>query len=44
LGKYDNYKSDFKLQGDFKPKYEIYSLKELFDIINEINNKRKVIK
>ena len=43
-GKYDNYKSDFKLQGDFKPKYEIYSLKELFDIINEINNKRKVIK
>ena len=38
-GKYDNYKADFKLKGDFNPKYEINSLKELFDIINEINDK-----
>ncbi|UCC18640.1 MAG: TIGR02253 family HAD-type hydrolase [Promethearchaeota archaeon] len=37
-GKYDNYQADIKIQGDFKPNYEISNLNELFNIINEINN------
>ncbi|NVM34191.1 MAG: TIGR02253 family HAD-type hydrolase [Candidatus Lokiarchaeota archaeon] len=41
-GKYDNYKGEHKLQGDFKPNYEISGMDELFDIINEINNKESL--
>ena len=37
-GKYDNYKADFKVQGELKPDYEISNLNELFGIIIEINN------
>jgi len=37
-GKYDNYQTDFKAQGDLKPDYEISNLNELFDIINKIDN------
>lgn len=39
-GKYDNYKTKFNFQKDFKPNYEISSLDELFDIIDDINNKK----
>lgn len=38
-GKYDTYEADFELQGDLKPDYEISNLNELFDIIEQINNK-----
>ena len=38
-GKYDNYKTNFNSQKNFKPNYEISSLDELFYIIDEINNK-----
>ncbi|MFX0040788.1 MAG: TIGR02253 family HAD-type hydrolase [Promethearchaeota archaeon] len=39
-GKYDTYSSKSNLQGDIKPNYEIPNLNELFDIIEEINNKK----
>jgi putative hydrolase of the HAD superfamily len=38
-GKHDTYKPDYEIQGVNKPNYEISNLNELFDIINEINNK-----
>ena len=38
-GKYDDYKTDFKIEGKFKPDYEISDLNELFNIINEIDKK-----
>lgn len=38
-GKYDNYKKNLKNQKDFEPNYEISNLNELFNIIDEINNK-----
>ncbi len=40
-GKYDNYKTDFTIQGDLQPNYEISNLSELFDIIEEISIKEK---
>jgi putative hydrolase of the HAD superfamily len=39
-GKYDNYKQVLETQGDAKPDYEINNLNELFNIIDEINNKK----
>lgn len=38
-GKYDNYDSDLIQEGSFKPDYEINNLDEIFNIINEINNR-----
>ena len=38
-GKYDTYEDNIKIQGDLKPNYEISNLNEIFDIIDEINNK-----
>jgi len=35
-GKYDNYNADLKIEGELKPNYEITTLNELFDIIDEI--------
>ncbi|MFW9972458.1 MAG: TIGR02253 family HAD-type hydrolase [Candidatus Odinarchaeota archaeon] len=40
-GKYDTYNFDLKTLGDIKPNYEISNLYELFNIIEEINNKEK---
>ncbi len=40
-GKYDNMSENLKDQGVNKPNYEISNLNELFDIIDEINNKEK---
>jgi len=38
-GKYDTYKENLKIHEGIKPDYEISNLNELFDIIDEINNK-----
>ena len=38
-GKYDTYKTGFKIPEGTKPDYEISNLDELFDIIDEINQK-----
>ncbi|MBD3193767.1 MAG: TIGR02253 family HAD-type hydrolase [Candidatus Lokiarchaeota archaeon] len=38
-GKYDIYPSEKKFPKDFKPDYEIRSLKKIFDIIDELNMK-----
>lgn len=40
-GKYDSYKKNLSIQGDFQPDYEITNLSELFNIIQEINAKEK---
>ncbi len=41
-GKYDTYKTGFKIPEGTKPEYEISNLNELFDIIDEINQKEKI--
>ena len=38
-GKYDNYKGDLLPKNQFKADYEISNLNEIFNIIDEINNK-----
>jgi putative hydrolase of the HAD superfamily len=38
-GKYDTLNVDYEVQGNLKPNYEINNLNELFEIIDEINNK-----
>lgn len=38
-GKYDTYNADNEVQGGLKPNYVISNLNELFNIIDEINNK-----
>lgn len=40
-GKYDDYNSDLIPEGQFKADYEIDNLDEIFNIINEINNRSK---
>lgn len=39
-GKYDLSHVDLKIRGSLKPDYEISDLNELFDIIDDINNKK----
>jgi len=42
-GKYDTYKTGDKIPDELKPDFEIKNLKELFDIIDEINEKNKLL-
>ncbi len=39
-GKYDINKFGYRIPGDAKPDYQIHELSEIFDIIEELNNKK----
>jgi len=41
-GKYDTYKTGLKIPEGTKPDFEISNLNEIFEIINEINQKEKI--
>jgi putative hydrolase of the HAD superfamily len=41
-GKYDTYKTGLKIPEETKPDFEISNLNEIFEIIDEINQKEKI--